>query len=697
MRIPRYFHYFSSFLSYGQFVQTMVNGRCPKGQCLFFGKFPFVIITLAVLISNGTLRGQSDTTRNLPQATITGATITDAQTITPSQVVGSADFKRTNSYNVADAVRNFSGINVKDYGGIGGLKTVSVRSLGATHTAVQYDGVPVTDAQNGQIDLGKISLENVRKITLYNGQPGELCLAARSFASASLLAIESLVPRLDTLRPFRLVASLTSGSFGLVNPSLQWQQRWGNRWSSRVTSSYQKAHGRYRFKVDGDGSDTLAVRSNAQVATFQNDAALFWTRNDSNQFYIRANYYHSDRGLPGAVIYYNPVSNQHLWNRDFFVQTRYNRKWSRLQLLLLGKFSDYYTRYLDPDFLNNAGGLDQRYKQKEYYGAASATYRLLKGFTVGYASDFSVTELTTSQKAAAFPQRLTYVNVLSTHYQLDQLELQASLLNTTLRENAKTGEVAPGRSVWSPAVLASYRPFRQADVLLRAFYKEVFRNPTFNDLYYSRSGNRSLKPEYAVQYNLGFSFHKDFNRYLEYLTVTTDAYYNYIRDKIIAIPNKDLFSWTMLNLGKVDIRGIDSGLKVRTGKYRAIHGVLAVNYTYQEALDVTDEQSSTYLDQIPYTPKNSLTYNVGLDSRRWGVFFNHTYSSSRYYFPENQPEYLLPAIRISDVSALYRFGAGTSQWIVSAEISNVFNKPYAYVRSFPMPGRSFRFAIQISI
>src|SRR5690606_17183971 len=105
----------------------------------------------------------------------------------PSQEIRSKDFKKFSAFNVADAIRNFSGVNIKDYGGIGGLKTVTVRSLSANHTAILFDGIIVNDAQNGQIDLGKISLDNIESITLFNAQPNDLPQSARSYAAASVI------------------------------------------------------------------------------------------------------------------------------------------------------------------------------------------------------------------------------------------------------------------------------------------------------------------------------------------------------------------------------------------------------------------------------------------------------------------------------------------------------------------------------
>ena len=79
----------------------------------------------------------------------------------PIQTMSRQDISQLGIQSMADAVRRFAGANVKDYGGIGGLKTVSIRNMGAAHTAVSYDGVAVSNCQAGQIDIGRFSLDNV--------------------------------------------------------------------------------------------------------------------------------------------------------------------------------------------------------------------------------------------------------------------------------------------------------------------------------------------------------------------------------------------------------------------------------------------------------------------------------------------------------------------------------------------------------
>ncbi|MET3112644.1 vitamin B12 transporter [Pedobacter sp. CG_S7] len=641
---------------------------------------------------------QSDSSNTLKEVKVFTTPPPKVQSLQPSQQINASDFKRNGAHNLADAIRNFSGVNIKDYGGIGGLKTVSVRSLGANHTGVQFDGITISDTQNGQIDLGKINLDNIASITLYNGQPELILQPARAYASASMLVIKSLAPEFTEEKNYRLKLGLKTGSFGLFNPSLLYQQKINSNWSLNLSNTWQKAHGRYKYKVDGDGSDTLATRTNSDLNVFQTDAALYWNGTDSNRFQLRANYAHSDRGLPGAVVYYNPYTHQHLWNRDLTLQSNYQQYWKKgFELLLSAKFSHNYLRYLDPDYLNEIRELDQRFTQLEIYGSAALSYHLMKNWEISLASDLAFNKLKTNFYTYSYPTRYTYLNVLATKFKFNKLQLHANILNTAINEKVQVGSPAPSKMIWSPSISASYDLFEDSGIQLRAFYKDIFRNPTFNDLYYTRIGKRNLTPEYTKQYNLGITYSQAYTKVIDYLSLTADIYYNKVKDKIIAIPNKDLFTWTMLNLGEVDIRGIDVSVKTQLPLSRAMKISFTGNYTYQQALNTTDPTSAVYLNQIPYTPKHNLALNIGFQRGDLGLFYNQIISSSRYYLTENLPEYFVPGFSVSDLSIHYQLKLKQLPVGLSAEINNLYNQSYAFIRSFPMPGRSFRFTFQITI
>ena len=657
-----------------------------------------VVLFVSQIAAPGKLYAQTDTTKKLKEVTVSSSAIPKIQTITPSQQISAGDFERYSAFNVADAIRNFAGVILKDYGGVGGLKTVSVRGLSANHTAVLYDGVQINDAENGQVDLSKLNLNNVQEISLYIGQPPGICMPARSFASSSVLSVKTVQPNLTTSKPYQVTAGMKAGSFGLVNPYLQWQQRINNNWSFIVNSYLENANGQYKYKTNAVGADSVHTRSNDDIGARQVDGALYWARTDSNKFNLHINYYNSERGIPGSVVLYNPtVSRDRLWNHDFFMQTGYERLWhNSLHLLVNAKFSKNYLRYLDPDYFNNEGRLDQRFTQHEYYGSTALAYHLTPKWEVSYIADLSVNNLDANLANFSYPTRVTLLNVLASNLNIGKLQLQGSLLNTNITESVKSGAVAPARNVYSPTLMATFQPLNKTNLQIRGFYKYIFRNPTFDELYYSAIGNTTLKPEYTKQFDLGTTYTKALNGFFNYITFTADAYYNNVTNKIVFIP-KDAFNRSIQNFGKVEIKGLDIGLKTQAIPAKDWKASLAVNYSYQQVLNVTDPASSVYLNQLPYTPKNTVSLNAGMDWVNIGIYYNQVISSSRYYNNENLAADYLSGYSTSDISAVYRFSIKKNSVVVSAEVNNLFGKDYAVVQSYPMPGRSIRFSFQITI
>jgi vitamin B12 transporter len=646
---------------------------------------------------------QTDTAKKLKEVKIKTSPIPQVQTITPSQQITANDFEHYSAFNVADAIRNFSGVNIKDYGGIGGLKTISVRGLGANHTAVLYDGVQLNDAENGQVDLSKFNLNNVQEITLYNGQPPNICQPARSYASASVLSIKTIKPLLSVDKPYLITAGMKAGSFGLINPYLQWQQRISNNWSFIINSYLENANGRYKYKNQGDGSDSLRTRTSSDISAQQVDGSLYWTKNDSNKFNLHINYYNSDRGLPGAVILYAPPAiGSRLWNQDLFVQAGYEHIWDNgLHLLLNTKLSKNYLHYLDPSFLNVEGRLDQHFTQREAYQSAALAYTVTSNWEVSYAVDASLNDLNTVYNFVPatpfpYPTRFTLLNVLASNLTLGKLKLQGSLLNTNTVESVKIGTAAPNRNIYSPTLMASLQPFETSNFQLRGFYKSIFRNLTFNDLYYEPVTNPNLKPEFAKEFDLGATYSKGLNGFFNYITLTADAYYNNVTNKIVFIPH-DPYNSSIQNAGKVDIKGVDAALKTQVNLATGWRGNVSVNYTYQQVINVTDPTSSIYLNQLPYTPKNTLALNAGVDHGHLGIYYNQILSSQRYYTNDSNADDNLPGYSISDASIVYRFLTKRTPIMASFEVNNLFSQQYYVIQSYPMPGRSYRISLQITI
>lgn len=646
---------------------------------------------------------QRDTSKKLKQVDVKSTPVPHPQSIAPVQSLSATDFQRYSAITVADAVRDYAGIVLKDYGGIGGLKTVSVRGFGADHTGVLYDGVAMDDAENGQIDLSRINLNGVSEISLYNAQPDDILNTARSFASAAVLAIKTVQPHLTADKPYLLTLGVNGGSFGLVNPFLSWQQRLSDRWSFVINGYTENANGRYNYKATGEGNDSTHTRTNTDVSDQQVDGALYWFKNDSNKFVFHINYYNSDRGLPGAVIYYNPNSHQRLWNDNIFTQAGYEHTWSNgLQLLLNTKLTRLYTRYRDPDYLNNTGGIDERYTQRQAYQSVALAYHITGNWEASYVADveyadLDITSPTNSVYKYAFPSRFTLQDALATKLTLGKWHFNADVLHTYINEWVRMGTATPAKNDLSPTVMASFWPTNNQDLQLRAFYKDIFREPTFDEQYlFSVNGSRDLKPEYTKQYDLGLTYRKAFDHLLDYLMLNVDGYYNTVTNKIVAIPNQNPVISSIYNIGSVKIEGLTTILSTRTKQFNNWSGMLSVAYTYQYAVD-EDVNTPYYLQQIPYTPKNTLASNAGLVYKNAGLYFNQVLSSSRYFLEQSLPENFMQGYGVSDLSFVYKFKAYNRAVTLAAHADNLFNESYEVIRSFPMPGRAYLLSLQITI
>ena len=79
----------------------------------------------------------------------------------------------------------------------------------------------------------------------------------------------------------------------------------------------------------------------------------------------------------------------------------------------------------------------------------------------------------------------------------------------------------------------------------------------------------------------------------------------------------------MLNLGKVDIRGLDVSAQVTLNPLRDFFATVRAQYTYQRAIDVTNPSDNYYRDQIPYIPHHSGSAVVNLTWREWNLNYSY--------------------------------------------------------------------------
>jgi outer membrane cobalamin receptor len=620
--------------------------------------------------------------------------------IIPAQVLNGGELQKLSSYSVADALRYFSGVQLKDYGGVGGLKTVNIRSLGSHHVGVFIDGAEVGNAQNGVVDLGRFSLDNIESVSIYNGQRSAIFQPARDFASSAALYIETRRPQFTEERNYNLKATLRGGSFKTVNPSLLWERRLGERTSLSLNAEYLYTSGEYRYRYAKQGGyDTTAVRKNGDVRMLRTEAALFGSI-AGGEWRAKAYFYNSERGYPGAVVREVPGALRHRgrqWDTNFFTQGQFRKSFApHYSLMLSGKYSYDFLHYIgDPSSVPT----DNRFHQQQAYMSAANLFTIFPWWSANLSVDGEWSKLNADLNDFAFPRRVTLLGAAATSVNFRRFSAQASLLYTHVGDRVERASQPADRNHLTPTVMLSYKPFSDTDLTLRGFYKKIFRMPTFNDLYYTTvgSGNANLAPEYTTQYNIGLAYSKVWGGSREWqIDTQIDAYYNEVKNKIVAVPSDNQFRWMMINLGYVEIRGVDAAIggSRQWGDWRVS---ARATYTYQRAQDMTDPASPFYGDQIPYIPWHSGSLSSSVGWREWELNYSFIYTGERYEQAANTPENYSPPWYTSDVALARLFRLPASVVRASVEVNNLFNQPYEVVQCYPMPGTNFKITLSITL
>lgn len=621
----------------------------------------------------------------------TTQTITSAK---PVQNVSKERIEQLGLYNVSDAVKLFAGTEVKDYGGIGGLKTVSIRNLGAFHTAVSYDGITISNTQAGQIDIGRFTTDNISNISLAIGENDEQMQSARHYAAAGLLIINTEKPSFDN-RNWHLTANVRCGSFGLFSPTIRFAHKISESTSFDINTSLTRADGNYPYTLKNISETIKAKRKNTDVFSTQAEANIYHVINRNSDINAKVYYYSSERGLPGGVILYNDDSKERLWDDNIFAQSMYrlkiNNKW---KLQARAKYTFAKSRYEDTNVKYPDGKQTDINIQNEYYLSATLGWNPTDILSFAIAQDMFINKLNNNLPTQPDPDRLSSLTAVSGKLKTNRWSINANIVATYVKESVDKGETPADRKRLSPSVAASFRLLKDKSLFARAMVKNTFRVPTFTDMYYLRMGNKNLKPENATEYNLGLTWHRKPFRGLS-VEFTADAYYNNVSDKIVAVPTT--YVWKMTNFGEVHIKGVDltlvAGWRINSNYSLNINGA----YTLQHAVDKTDKSKESYNNQIPYTPRHYSHLSALLNMPLFNIGYKMSFYGERYTMAQNTDEYRLSPYAEHSITLTKEMDISNIRVKLAASLNNIFNKQYEVIQYYPMPGRNWMVSATIDI
>lgn len=603
----------------------------------------------------------------LPEVSVEDSTAhrrTRLTSASPLFELGNREIQNLGIKDVSEALKLANGVTVKDYGGLGGMKTVSVRNIGAEHTGVLYDGVPVSNCQAGQIDIARFSTENLSSIRMGIGAPTEMLMPA-------------------SMEPYSGSLMLTTGS------SESWVKASYGSWntlSSAANINYNKLNafinynhtdGGYPFILTNGQEKTKEHRNNGRVDAINGEVNYSFrfqvpgSRLHNQTLDIKTYYYYSDRGLPGGVIYYNNEAHERLWDENTFKQLKYKvsvgNQWD---FLAIAKYNHSWNKYFDGSQIDD-GGIAMHtyeYRQNETFASLGANYRVARTndkLQFSAVVDQFWNTLSTNIPEFTHKYRTTTYSTVRTRFHNSWITANASVLYTYLNEKTNRKKVTPNASV-------SFKPFASKDFYIRTSWRKAFRLPTFNDMYYYRLGNHNLRPERTTEYNIGFTYSKDTNS--GNFAITADVYSNHVKDLIVAIPTT--FAWKMYNYGNAKIKGINI-----SSEYHWNNILFNTGYNYTDS-------------KIIYTAKHSGNTSLIYTNKLANIGYSMQWMGERYSSSMRENRYKLKRFNDQNISLSRLFNIGKNTLDVAIIVKNLFNCQYDIIQFYPMPGRQLSVTIK---
>lgn len=199
---------------------------------------------------------------------------------------------------LSEVLSEAAGVHVDQYGGLGAFSTVSLRGAAAGQVTIYLDGVPLTSAAHGEVNLADLPITAVERIEVYRG------LAPLAFGVATPGGAINLVTATISGAPGVRELRVARGSFGT------WEARGtaGARrgaFSALLHAGYQGSGGDFRY-FDDNGTpfttadDSMSTRVNNRFDAATAIGTLVWEPRAGIKLLAREDLFSKAQGVPGV-------------------------------------------------------------------------------------------------------------------------------------------------------------------------------------------------------------------------------------------------------------------------------------------------------------------------------------------------------------------------------------------------------------
>ena len=583
-----------------------------------------------------------------------------------------------------------AGISMRSYGGIGGLKTISMRGLGAEHTGVIINGLPQQNAQNLQMDFGSHQIDNMEEVAVQVGASTSELLPLSTQITGSAVNITTF-ENTFTRKPISGRASLLVGSFGQYEGFVAAKSGWDNGFIS-VSGKYRESQGNYAYRIPVGSQFYEGVRRNNELEEyfialgggFRTSINESGKASQTIKWSIQRDV--SDKELPGAVIFYNDFADQTLQSEQTRVGVTHTYAQNAFKSSHFVSWNQHQLDYIDPSFLNAEGFLHHHYENNGFAGGINSYY-VNNNWHFFSGLELRQDVLKSNRNDFGSPLRRDVKANLGIRKEFNSFQLKTVLFYQGIQDENRSVLHDQMIHRFNPQISFQTNEKWSKNFQVDAWVKKSMRPPSFNELYYSQIGNLALEPEDALQFNLGLNYIKKSKR--NAFKLGASAYHNRITNKILALPTQNLFVWSIQNIGSVNVLGADIHAYNHFSWKENWSWASSLTVSYQPVKDVSDELSPTYRNQLAYVPKWSGNWINSIHYKSYALHTTIFALGDRYSLNQNIPANKVAGFLLLDLSASYKLEMKSHELTLHAGIRNVTDENYVFIRSFVMPGRNY--------
>ncbi len=551
--------------------------------------------------------------------------------------------KNLKAASLENALHRHSDIFIKSYGR-GMVSSISLRGMGASHTQVLWNGIPINSKLNGQTDLNSIYTSGFDQLIIKKGGSSTIY---GSGASGGVILLNNLE---RFKKDFSLNNRLSVGSFQTINNSVT------------LGISSQKIYSNFNFQANQSKNNyPIALYNrqnrNGEYSGINFSGNLAYRIDKSNHVYFKSQQSFIDRNLSSTLFGVSSDRLTTLDNRYLLGWKLRKKNWeSQSDLALIREnFSYYFNKNSNRHTRNQS----QTWLLKNKWSLWHKKHQLYIGNEFGFTRGIG--------DGIGNHQRKSYTFFVVWAQQIHRFTYHANLRKEFVNAYA------------APVIGALETAFQlNNNIALRANVSNNYRLPTFNDLYWTMGGNPNLKPEKSLSFELGQDF--VFKKLKMYLT----GFYIQSTDMIRWTPQNSLF-WSPKNIDRVNSKGIELQLEQKIILTDKLSANISLNATYQQ----TQDQNNI---QIIYTPQRLLWTQAKVSYHHFSLQYMAHYTG-KIYTTTSHSQFIDPYF-IQDIRFQYH---PNNKIEVESVVKNITNTYYQTIPDRPLPGRNYQLNINYKI